>query len=258
MTLEGLDILLAEDNPTNQTVAIQMLETLGGRVTLAVDGLQALETAREARFDVFLIDIEMPRLSGIEVIRKLREPASGHADKPMIALTAYVMPEHRLAISDAGADGVIAKPIMSIEGFGTDIRQMMSRRSTPPLQQEVGEGACDAGAEPAINAATLNNLKGMIGDAAMSEILQSARADIETVGTSLREAGQRMDLCGLRAASHTLISVAGTIGADRLYGLAKSINAAVHADDAALISEMLQRIAAEQQAVLSHLDRQLA
>ena len=86
MDLSGLNILLAEDNPTNQLVAVQMLESLGATVTLAVDGAEALEILDGKLFDVALIDIEMPRVSGIELIQRLREDRGPVADMPMIAI----------------------------------------------------------------------------------------------------------------------------------------------------------------------------
>ena len=83
MTLAGMNILLAEDNPTNQMVAVQMLESLGAEVTLASDGAEALGILGQREFDVALIDIEMPRISGIDLIRRVRAepgPAARHAD----------------------------------------------------------------------------------------------------------------------------------------------------------------------------------
>ena len=108
MTLSGLRVLLAEDNPTNQLVAAQMLESLGASVLLAEDGAEALEIVAREPFDVMLVDIEMPRVSGIEVLRTVRGLSGPIAEVPMIALTAYVMREHRAAIDAAGADDSLA------------------------------------------------------------------------------------------------------------------------------------------------------
>ena len=104
MTLSGLHILLAEDNPINQLVASQMLESLGASVVIAEDGAEALEIVGREAFDLMLVDIEMPRVSGIEVLRTVRGSSGPIAGMPMIALTAYVMREHRAAVDAAGAD----------------------------------------------------------------------------------------------------------------------------------------------------------
>lgn len=250
--LSGVDILLAEDNPTNQLVATQMLETLGARVSLAVDGVDALRAAETGEFDVFLIDIEMPRLSGLEVIRKLRSPESRHSGKPLIALTAYVMPEHRSAISEAGADGVIAKPIISIDGFGQEIVGMMSRRNPAP-DASAAEAETGHAEQAPLNAETLDSLAEMIGGEALGEILDRAEMDLTAGGKALEEAGSRMDIEAIRAASHTLISVAGTIGADRLHDFAVAINRAAHADDSESLRQAIAGYADEQSRVLAAL-----
>ena len=114
--LSGLTILVAEDNETNQILVRQMLEGMGARMVLARDGQEALDLLAQTPVDIALIDIEMPRLSGIEVMQRLRARAG--FDTPLIALTAYVMRENREAIYAAGADGVIAKPIGSVASFG--------------------------------------------------------------------------------------------------------------------------------------------
>ena len=122
MQLEGMKVLVAEDNSTNLLVVLQMLESLGAAVVSARDGAEAMDVVRQDRFDVLLIDIEMPKLSGLEVIRRLRaDPALG-GGAALIALTAYATPRQRAEILAAGADGVITKPIISIEEFGREIR----------------------------------------------------------------------------------------------------------------------------------------
>ncbi|MEM7497565.1 MAG: response regulator [Pseudomonadota bacterium] len=141
--LEGIRALVAEDNVTNQLVAREMLQSLGVSVALAADGFEAVELAGREPFDVFLIDIEMPRLSGIDVIQRLRAAESRHRDAAIVALTAYVMPDQRRAIEEAGADGIIPKPLVSIQAFGDAVAQFIERRKA----MEAGDGARgDAGA----------------------------------------------------------------------------------------------------------------
>lgn len=133
--LQGMSVLLAEDNVTNQLVATQMLGNLGATVDVASDGAIALERLAQNSYDILLVDIEMPRVSGLDVIRSVRSSAGELANAPVIALTAYAMQEHREKIRKAGADGLIPKPIISIEQFGADILNYMDegvkRRSTP-------------------------------------------------------------------------------------------------------------------------------
>ncbi len=107
-TFPGLEVLLVEDNPTNQLVARRLLERQGVKVTLAATGRHALEQVQSgARFDVVLMDLQMPELDGLEATRALR--ALGFRP-PIIAMTADVLTsrEHCLA---AGMNDHLSKPI---------------------------------------------------------------------------------------------------------------------------------------------------
>jgi CheY-like chemotaxis protein len=109
--LDGVNILLAEDNPTNRLVARTMLTRLGAGVDEAEDGLGALKAARLGAHDLILMDVQMPNMDGVEATRAIRAldgPASG---VPIIALTANVMVHQRAEYLAAGMDGVVAKPI---------------------------------------------------------------------------------------------------------------------------------------------------
>lgn len=108
-----LRFLLAEDNPTNQMVARALLEPLGAELRIASDGVEALEFWRSERFDLVLLDIQMPRLDGIHVARAIRagEEAGGCSRVPILALSANVMPHQIDAYLEAGMDGHVGKPI---------------------------------------------------------------------------------------------------------------------------------------------------
>jgi CheY-like chemotaxis protein len=250
MTLSGLRILLAEDNPTNQLVATQMLESLGASVVLAVDGAEALEIADRESFDVMLIDIEMPRVNGIEMIRTVRGYSGPIADVPMIALTAYVMREHRAAIDAAGADGVIAKPILSIEQLGADILRYMRKRSIPAIDKGEGAGSANDTAGPVIDRNIYDSLAKAIGPDAMVGLLGKVGPDVQGARDRLVCALDPIDLGEIRSVTHILISVAGAIGAVPVQERAKQMNVAGHRDDVAVIQR-------EMQGLLGQIDRTL-
>ena len=109
--LEGsLSVLLAEDNAVNQKVAMRMLEKGGLRADLAVDGEAAVEAYREKRYDIILMDIQMPRLSGTEATKQIRE-LSGTRDRPwIIALTAGALQENKAEAFEAGLNDYLSKP----------------------------------------------------------------------------------------------------------------------------------------------------
>lgn len=259
MQLTGLNILLAEDNPTNQMVAIQMLESLGANVTLATDGAEALDLAKDQGFDVGLIDIEMPRVSGTEVIRTLRAGNGPCREIPLIALTAYVMREHRIAIDQAGADGVIAKPILSIEGLGADIHKLMQQRvdgqSAAAQRNNVEDyapvGQATDSAPPGIDLETYNSLASSLDTEMLQELLRRVESDIGLAREMIAGSLQANDIWKLREATHNLISIAGIIGAIDLQNASQCLNSAAH-------SVQLQNIKTEGTALLDEIDQALA
>ncbi len=118
----GLRILLAEDNLTNQMVAMQMLRALNAEVRWPPTASRRWSASRPATFDLIVVDIEMPRMSGLDVIRAIRNRTDIRAAVPIVALTAYVMREHRDRIAAAGANGLISKPITSVEALCAALR----------------------------------------------------------------------------------------------------------------------------------------
>ena len=109
--LPPLRILVADDNPINQTVARAVLEAAGARVEVADDGAQALAQLRVAAFDVVLMDVNMPRMDGIEAVSRIRAGQAGRADVPVLALTADAMAGEEARLKALGFNGLQAKPV---------------------------------------------------------------------------------------------------------------------------------------------------
>ena len=248
MTLSGLRILLAEDNLTNQMVATQMLESLGAEVTVADDGQDALDILLAESYDVALIDIEMPRISGVDLIRDLRTRGGRFTHMPMIALTAYVMREHRLAIHEAGADGIIAKPILSIEQLGEDVLAIMKEpreEATAPAPVKEPEETGSV-----VDQDLFRELCAVFDPPRRDELMRKLSQDIGVACGQIEGAQLTSDAEMIRAASHVLISVSGTIGATRLQTLAQCLNSAGHADDSQEINRIAPALISEAGKVL--------
>ena len=106
----SLNILVAEDNEINQILMVRVLTKLGHQVDLAGDGLEAIEAVQKKQYDVILMDIQMPRMDGIQATRILVEK---HPDTrpPIVALTAHALKEHEEEFRGAGIDSYLTKPL---------------------------------------------------------------------------------------------------------------------------------------------------
>ncbi|MFZ5718817.1 MAG: PAS domain-containing protein [Pseudomonadota bacterium] len=109
--LDGVRVLVVEDNATNRMIATKLLENLGAAVETAADGYAGVEAAASGGFDLILMDIQMPGIDGVEAARRIRALGGGPARIPIVALTANVLAHQRQAYLDAGMDGVVGKPI---------------------------------------------------------------------------------------------------------------------------------------------------
>ncbi|TMA38537.1 MAG: response regulator [Deltaproteobacteria bacterium] len=115
-----LRVLLAEDNAVNRKVAVRLLEKRGHTVVAVEDGGQALRALDGERFDVVLMDVQMPEMNGFEAtaaIRARERVEGGHL--PIVALTAHAMKGDRERCLDAGMDAYVAKPVNAEELFAT-------------------------------------------------------------------------------------------------------------------------------------------
>jgi len=118
---EGRNVLLVEDNPVNQTVIEAMLRSLGFKVSLAVDGAQAVRSAESLIFEAILMDCRLPVIDGYEATRQIRQ-LPGCTDLPIIALTANALQGDREACLSAGMNDYLAKPFKR-----TDLQQILQR-----------------------------------------------------------------------------------------------------------------------------------
>jgi PAS domain S-box-containing protein len=236
-----LRILLAEDNEINQRVAIGILEQQGHSVTLAVNGKLALSALERERFDLVLMDVQMPLMTGLEAVAAIREQehATG-AHIPVIAITAHAMDGDRQRCLDAGMDRYLAKPIRARELLKS-IENLMSglAETAPSLPDLTSNGAlldrsalldCVGGNQELLRAVIgvfLKNCPGLV--------------------SQIRSAVEEGDCEGLILAAHTLRGAASN------FLTASAIQAATHLEQMGRESHLLS---AEDE--LSTLEKEIA
>jgi len=126
-----LRILLAEDNPINQKLAVRILNNIGHSVVVAQNGEEAVGCYQRESFDLVLMDIQMPRMDGLqatEKIRSLEKETGKHI--PIVAMTAHAMKGDEEKCLSAGMDAYISKPI-KLQGLYAIIDQMTAHRTSP-------------------------------------------------------------------------------------------------------------------------------
>jgi PAS domain S-box-containing protein len=112
---QPLRILLAEDNKVNQMVTLRMLEKLGYEADVANDGIEAVEMAQQQPYELILMDIQMPRMDGLEATRILREKLDGITSPKIVGVSAHALEENRKIALAAGMDGYLHKPVRTAD-----------------------------------------------------------------------------------------------------------------------------------------------
>lgn len=133
----SLAILLAEDNDVNQKVAVRILEKFNHNITVVENGLQAVKEVKHHRYDVVLMDVQMPVMGGFEATGNIRqyEKMNGLPRTPIIALTAHAMLGDRDKCIQAGMDDYLSKPLDSSRMMQTILKcSAMNLASLPAIE----------------------------------------------------------------------------------------------------------------------------
>jgi CheY-like chemotaxis protein/HPt (histidine-containing phosphotransfer) domain-containing protein len=212
-----LHILLAEDNAVNQRVAIRMLEKRGHRVLLAKNGKEALAALKHHAFDLILMDVQMPEMSGLEATAHIRaEEQKTGWHMPIIALTAHTMNGDRDSCLEAGMDGYVAKPFQAKELF------QAIERLVPTSAVVKERAAAEKPAPLRIDKAAL--LARVDGDEELlREIVEMFREDCPRMLADIRDAITRGDAARLHRTAHTFKGCASNFAAQSVAETARQL-----------------------------------
>ena len=234
----GLALLLVEDNEINQMVAVSLLEGDGHVVTIAADGVEAVDRAARDRFDAILMDVQMPRLDGVGATRRLRDGDGPNRRTPIIALTANTTAVDRERYLSAGMNDCLSKP------FELETVRAVVARWVGAGQQAPGAeiAAFEVAGTEAPHVLDESRLAGLEARIAGPKFAAMVRAFLDNAGLRLQrmvEAKTRADLAGLEREAHSLAGAAANVGAMQLAASARRIEAACRsAGDASLNQEL--------------------
>ena len=229
--LTGRRVLVADDSATNRTLVKAMLMQLGAECELARDGIEALNWLARERFDLALIDVEMPVLGGLDVLRseRLRQARGIAPPTALVAMTAYVLRDNNEAIMEAGAEGILAKPLPEIETFAKLVGRFL--RAAPEPSDWTPEDA------PELSAITLSELMAAAGSEFQEQLLARLREDLALSERRLAEAMEGGDCDEAGAQAHVLLSLASNVGALPTLEAARRLGRAASEGDTAAVRE---------------------
>jgi PAS domain S-box-containing protein len=268
---QPLRILLAEDNPVNQEVALRTLEKIGYRADLVKNGIEALEALRREPYDVVLMDIEMPQMDGLTATRRIREEWQNRPEPApkIIAITAYAMEGDRQKCFAAGMDGYITKPFR-IKALASALEQCQSGTislgSEDQMQSTfVSDGLFNSNSLPSrplkteavLDRQILDGLRDMAGPKAakmLSLIIDNYLEDAPERLQEMRDALVANNPEGLRQAAHSMRSSSANLGAMGLANLFKELENLGRAGTTANAQTLLYQVEREYEKVLQALE----
>jgi two-component system, sensor histidine kinase RpfC len=208
------NVLVAEDDPTNQRVLQTILERAGHGVRLVSNGEEALDVLENERFDVIIMDLNMPELGGLDAVRTYRFVDPEGSDVPVIILSADVTPEAIKECRDAGVDAFLPKPV--------EARRLLDEIGTLLVKRDSGSATAasarqDTGDAPVLNMKTLADLE-MIGSGNrfMTDLVNGFIQDGEVLLSQMQASLERGNYEDFRDLVHAMKGSAITLGADRL------------------------------------------
>lgn len=244
---QGVHALVVEDDPVCQQVALGQLKVLGITAELAADGLSALRALERQRYDVILMDCQLPGIEGYEVTRRLRLQEGLNRRTPVIAVTANSQKGNRERCLAAGMDQYMHKPL-NPEILSGLLRRMladgMSRWDTRALTPTTLDPK---------QIATLRQLEQRSGSPVLAPLAESFPKQVHQYLEQMREATRQDDSRALFFAAHTLKGAAFNLGALELASLCREIEDSAQQGTTAGFDEKLGQIEQELQKVVLEL-----
>jgi len=260
-------VLLAEDNPVNQEVALGLIEALGMRADVVANGREVLARVASVNYDVVLMDCQMPELDGFAAtaeIRRREAERGGHL--PIVAVTAHALDGDREVCLAAGMDDYLAKPFTRAQ-LAAVLQRWLSEAgdghafAVAPIPPAAAVTASGVGVERAtLNPQALAAI-GRLSDqgaALVGRVIGAFLADTPARLALIRDAGRTGNAEALRKAAHALKSSCANVGAERLAAFAAELEAIGRSGAVAGSAALLERTDAEWPQVAALLEARVA
>lgn len=228
--LASLDILVVEDVALNREVAGGLLLRDGHRVSFAEDAGQALLACAQRRFDLILLDVHLPGMSGVELCRQLRATPGPNRHSRVLALTAGVQPGQVPGYLDAGMQGVLAKPLRL-----DNLRQALAEAAPAEV----------VGVDATMDWSLLDTHRSLLGEQKLQGLLKVLRQSLEQHATALAEALPAQDFTEVLHLAHRLAGSCDSLGFCGLAALLRRLEDAARQHDEQALKALAAPLATE-------------
>ncbi len=220
--LDGLRVLLAEDNEINRLIVRRMLESSGAEVQEAHNGAEAVTAANAEAFSVILMDISMPVLNGLDAAQNIRNGAGPNAKSPILALTAHALDEEQEPIVAAGLQPGLRKPISRaalVQALAEFVPNPTETRAQPSSEET-----------PLVDIEIVQGLRDVFDKDRLEAMLAKHHAEIEAMFASVEAAPHPGPEAEIAKVVHSCAGASGLMGATRLQSALSKLETAAKTD----------------------------
>jgi PAS domain S-box-containing protein len=244
---KGARILLAEDNPVNQKVAVRMVEKLGYDVDVASDGAAAVEAFSRRPYAAILMDVQMPEMDGYEATTEIRSREGTTRRTPIIAMTANAIEGDRDKALSAGMDDYVPKPV-KLETLDAALQRWALVAEHAQPEQTGAETSSPIGFEDSLDQdvlATLRSIEQEGTSGFVAEIADMFLRDAEMSIGKLREDAHTSEWGSIERTAHNLKGSCSNIGATKMAAICADLEEAAAARDSGRTKQLLKVLGTE-------------
>ncbi|QTT89345.1 ATP-binding protein [Pseudomonas chlororaphis] len=238
--VQALEILVVEDMALNREVVSGLLESDGHRVWLAEEGAEALTLCQQRRFDLILLDVHLPGISGVELCKRIRGTPGANRDCRIFALTASVQPALVRSYLEAGMQGILAKPLKL-----HSLRQALAGQA--PLAVAVQ-------ADEELDGALLETHRALLGTEKLKGLLMVLRDSLAQHRVTLTDAIAADDCTEIAHLAHRLAGSSDSLGLSALARVMRALEAAALGNDQQAVQRLAPQVSEQLQRSMQTLD----